>query len=87
MIYQQQGMTSIRTQAYGVQAFKLTQTRLGISLSLSKVRQAKKIMLQNEETKRCDISSTTNDLISHPRIRCTRIQVDSCSNRNLSISL
>ena len=41
MIYQQQRMTSIRTQVQGVLAFKLTQTRLGISLSLSKVRQAK----------------------------------------------
>ena len=42
MIYQQQRMTSIRTQAHGVLAFKLTQTRLGISLYLSKVWQAQK---------------------------------------------
>ena len=40
MIYQQKQMTSIRTQAHGVLAFKLTQTRLGISLSFSKVWQA-----------------------------------------------
>ena len=36
-VYQQQQMTSIRTQARGVLAFKLTQTRLGISPTLSKV--------------------------------------------------
>ena len=40
VIYQQQQTTLIRTQAHGVLAFKLTQTRLGISLSLSKVWQA-----------------------------------------------
>ena len=33
-IYQQQQMTSIRTQAHGVLAFKLTHARIGISLSL-----------------------------------------------------
>ena len=42
VIYQQQRMTSIRTQAHGVLAFKLTQTRLGISVSLSKVWQTQK---------------------------------------------
>ena len=40
VIYQQQLMSSIRTQAHGVLAFKLSRTRLGISLSLSKVWQA-----------------------------------------------
>ena len=42
MIYQQQRMTSIRNQAHGVLAFKLTHARLGISLSLSKAWQAQK---------------------------------------------
>ena len=42
MIYQQQRMTSIRTQEHGLVAFKLTQTQLGMSLSLSKVMQAQK---------------------------------------------
>ena len=42
MLYQQQRMTSIRTQAHGVLGLKLTQTRLGVSLSLSKVWQAQK---------------------------------------------
>ena len=41
MIYQQQRITLIRNQAQGVLAFKLTQTRLGISLSLSNVWQAR----------------------------------------------
>ena len=39
-IYQEQRMNSIRTQAYGVLAFKLTHARLGISLYLSKAWQA-----------------------------------------------
>ena len=43
MIYQQQRMTSICTQAHGVLAFKLTQTRLGISVSLSKVWRSQKL--------------------------------------------
>ena len=42
VIYQQQRITSIRTQAHGVLAFKLTQTQLGISLSLSKLCKAQK---------------------------------------------
>ena len=42
MIYQQQRMNSIRTQAYGVLAFKLTHARIGISFSLSKAWQAQK---------------------------------------------
>ena len=36
VIYQQQRMTSIRTQEHGLLAFKLTQTRLGISLMYGK---------------------------------------------------
>ena len=43
MIYQQQRMTSLRTQAHGVLAFQLTQTRLGISVSLSKVWRSQKL--------------------------------------------
>ena len=42
MLCQQKRITLTRTQAHGVLAFKLTQTRLGISLSLSKVWQAQK---------------------------------------------
>ena len=42
VIYQQQRMTSLRTQAHGVLAFKLTQTRLGVSVSLSKVWRSQK---------------------------------------------
>ena len=41
MIYQQQRMTSIRTQAHGVLAFKLTRTRLGISLRLQSMAKHK----------------------------------------------
>ena len=59
-------------------------TNLSISLYIIAIT---KLMLQKEETKRCDLSTTTNDLNSHPSTRCTRIQVDSYSNRNLSISL
>ena len=47
MICQRQRMTSIRTQAHGVLALKLTRTRLGISLSLSNVWRA-----QNRSYKR-----------------------------------
>ena len=46
-----------------------------------------KIMLRKEETKRCDMSTTTNDFNSHPTTRCTRIQVDYDSTRNLSSSV
>ena len=42
MIYQQQGMTSIRTQAHGVLAFKLTHARLGMSQSPSNARPGQK---------------------------------------------
>ena len=42
MIYQQQRMTSIRTQAHVVLAFKMTHTRIGIFVSLSNVWQAQK---------------------------------------------
>ena len=49
MIYQQQRMTSIRTRAHGVLALKVTQTRLGISLSLSKVWQAQKNVTKGRE--------------------------------------
>ena len=87
MILQQQRMTSTRTQAHGVLAFKLTRIRIGISLSLSKVRATTKLMLQKEETSRYDMSTTTNDFNSHPSTRCTRIHVDSESTRNLSVSL
>ena len=75
MTYQQQRMTSIRTQAHGVLAFKLTWTLIGISLSLL-CKASTKIMLQKEDTKRCDMSTTTNDFNSHASKRCTRIQVD-----------
>ena len=86
MTYQQQRMTSIRTQAHGVLAFKLTRTLIGISLSfLCKART--KIMLQKVETKRSDISTTTNHFNSQASTRCSRIQVDSDCNRNLSMSL
>ena len=76
VIYQQQRITSIRNQAQVVLAFKLTQTRLGISLSLSLKYGSTKQMLQKEETKRYDISTTTNDFNSHASTPCTRIQVD-----------
>ena len=38
-------------------------------------------------SKRCDISTTTNDFNSHPSTWCTRIQVDSESTTNLYLSL
>ena len=86
-IYQQQRMTSIRTQEHGVLALKFTQTRLETSLSLSKVRPSTKLILRKQETKRYNISTTMNDFNSHSITWCTRIEVDSDSTRNLSISL
>ena len=59
---------------------------MNLSISLYSMASTK-IMLQKEETKRCDISTTTNDFNSHPSTWCTRIQVDSDSTTNLSISL
>ena len=42
MIYQQQRMTSIRTQAHGVLALELNHARLEISLSLFEAWQVQK---------------------------------------------
>ena len=39
-----------------------------------------------EETQRYGMSTTMNNFNSHPSTRCTHIQVDSDSTRNLSIS-
>ena len=90
MIYQQQRMSSIRTQAHGVLAFKLTRTRIGISLSLSlslsEVWPTTKLMLQKEETQRYDMSTTTNNFNSHPSTWCTRIQVTQ-TRLGISVSL
>ena len=76
MMYQQQRMTSIRTQAHGVLGFILTLTRLETSTSLSKLSASTKLMLQKEVTKRYDISTKTNDFNSHPSTRCTQLKLN-----------